>query len=316
MNGSRGRLNLWQEVVVYQRKRPDLFVAVVPVTDPDILPAIADGALQFMPLQRNRSKSIRKGISSAKGSLRVQLGEILADLTQANESLDDPVNVHCHGVASLPGEREVAVAFALSPSEDRNRGLPVELVEKARRAMAHVRAYEGQREFTRVMGTTEPDGDEPRVDSYVISLLGLFPPGLVVSVAAGGDEERAIVEKIVATPDARHPPPRDGVYLANRSGRAPYMKAWVTWHPHAGPPSYGEIRAAAERNLPHAFVSPRATLARPSESDSENPPISRPVLYAGAFDPTDLKWLEAFGDEWSLDRQDDHLASASTGPAI
>ncbi|MEJ8855869.1 hypothetical protein WKW79_14900 [Variovorax robiniae] len=299
VSATRVRLNLWQEVAIYRQKRPDLFIAVVPLTDPDILPAIADGGLEIVPLQKAGPRSARGYSSKNKQSLRTQLCEISAGLVASSATPRDAWMWHCRGVASPPGEREIALVFGLSAFDEGTSTLPPKLLNRASKAMADIRAYELQQEALQLMG--EPVSTGPRVDSQLLSMLDLFPPGLVVNVTGVADAEALIAKKILNTPDARHPPPRDGIYtVAMASGPAQSVLAWVTWKPHLGLPGYSEIRAATERGQPKAFASPRAAAVQHSDLDSEPSPFVQQVQTVGTFDPRDLKWLNAFGEDWKL----------------
>jgi hypothetical protein len=299
------RAGLWQAVAIVQEPSASLLAAVVSVSDPDLPFFIADGDLNVAEIRRGRHAKALLTRLEERRPLIGQLTRLLLARRAFPVGADEGLRIHCHSVALDATRTAVTVVASLAPGDS---AVPTALRNAAIAHVTRHRAEAAQASARRALeqldGSAAPSTDaaplRPAFD--ITPLLDLIPPGFAVRLprSSTASVHRAISKSILTAPDPLHPPPRDGLYRAlivntNASQRL----AVVTWAPHRGLPPYGEVRAAAERRLPRAFLSPRQTGAHPPSL----PPgaCEGAVRDASPFDPADSAWLDAFDDEVVFD---------------
>ncbi|MEK8024545.1 hypothetical protein [Pseudaquabacterium rugosum] len=302
------RAALWQAVAIVQEPSASLLAAVVSLSDPDLPFFIADGDLTVAEVGRGRHANALLTALEAQRPLIGQLTRLLLARRAFPADADEGLRIHCHSVALDATRTAVTVVASLDPGDSavptalRNAAIVHVTRYRAEAAQASARRALEQLDGSAAPCTGAADAAPVRPAFDITPLLDLIPPGFVVRLPKSSTASgiRTISKAILAAPDPLHPPPRDGLYRAlivntNASQRL----AVVTWAPHRGLPPYGEVRAAAERRLPRAFLSPRQTGAPPPSL----PPgaCESAVSDASPFDPADPAWLDAFDDEVVFD---------------
>lgn len=302
------RVGLWQAVAIVQEPSASLLAAVVSLSDPDLPFFIADGELTVAGVGRGRHARALLVTLEAQRPLIGQLTRLLLARRAFPVGADDGLRIHCHSVALDATRTAVTVVASLVPGDSavptalRNAAIVHVTRHRAEAAQASARQVLEQLDGSAALSADAADAAPLRPALDITPLLDLIPPGFAVRLpnSSTASVHRTISKAILAAPDPLHPPPRDGLYRAlivntNASQRL----AVVTWAPHRGLPSYGEVRAAAERRLPRAFLSPRQTGAHPPSL----PPgaCESAVRDASPFDPAAPAWLEAFDDEVVFD---------------
>lgn len=309
------RLALWQPIRVEQVGAPDCFAIDVAADDSDVGPFIAAGHVDVGRAHGHPKANKIARVSELIGgsSLDWLLGDALRAMGAFKaQPGQDPLRVFCRQVVVLPGGQRLGLLCSLTPAPDGQQPLPADSMAAVQQAVALHQAAEAERAIQAVRRqATEPPA--PRLD--LTPLVAEFPPGLLVKVSSDDPDvvERAAQRAIQLTPDERNPPPREGWYLATVANRNPKRAtAFITWLPHRGLPAYPEVRAAAERRLPRAFLKPRLSGAQP-------PDIIGGMLGAGAgdlvttpFDPSDLSGLDEDDFSFGLDSPRD-VAQAAKG---
>ncbi|URI09411.1 hypothetical protein MW290_28005 [Aquincola tertiaricarbonis] len=302
------RASIWQAVTVVQEFSANLLVAVVPASDPDLPFFIADGDLTVAAARHGRDGKAALAMLAAQRPLLGQLTCLLLARRAFPVGTDEGLRVHCHSVAVDAARRTVSVVASLVPGDS---AVPKALRDAAIVCVTRERAAEAQAAarwaVDEIHGSASPGpgaagAAHQRRALDITPLLELMPPGFSVRLnkSSVASADRAITKAILAAPDPVHPPPRDGQYRALIvDAGAGQRLAVVTWLPHRGDPSYGEVRAAAERRVPRAFVSPRQTgVYPPLRPAGSHDGI---VHDASPFDPADPAWLGAFDQEAVLD---------------
>lgn len=302
------RAGLWQAVAIVQEPSTSLLAAVVSLSDPDLPFFIADGDLNVAEIRRGRHAKALLTRLEERRPLIGQLTRLLLARRAFPVGADEGLRIHCHSVALDATRTAVTVVASLAPGDSavptalRNAAIAHVTRHRAEAAQASARRALEQLDGLAAPSTGSADAAPLRPAFDITPLLDLIPPGFAVRLpnSSTASVHRTISKAILAAPDPLHPPPRDGLYHAlivntNASQRL----AVVTWAPHRGLPSYGEVRAAAERRLPRAFLSPRQTGAHPPSL----PPgaCEGAVRDASPFDPADPAWLDAFDDEVVFD---------------
>lgn len=302
------RAGIWQAVAVVQESSANLLAAVVPVSDPDLPFFIADGELTVAAARHGRDGKAALAMLAAQRPLLGQLTRLLLARRAFPVGADEGLRIHCHSVAVDAARRTVSVVASLVPGDSavpkavRDAAIVCVTRERAAEAQAAARWAVDEIDGSASPGPVAADAAHERPALDITPLLELMPPGFVVRLnkSSVASADRAIAKAILAEPDPAHPPPRDGQYQALIvDAGAGQRLAVVTWQPHRGDPSYGEVRAAAERRLPRAFASPRQTGA--------HPPLQLPASHDGIvrdvspFDPADPAWLGAFDNEAAFD---------------
>lgn len=302
------RAGIWQAVAVVQESSADLLVAAVPVSDPDLPFFIADGELTVAAARHGRDGKAALAMLAAQRPLLGQLTGLLLARRAFPVGTDEGLRIHCHSVAVDAARRTVSVVASLVPGDsavpNAVRDAAIVCVTRERAEVAQAAARWAVDEID---GSASPGPgaaavahERPALD--ITPLLELMPPGFAVRLDKSSvtSADRAITRAILSAPDPAHPPPRDGRYRALIvDAGAGQRLAVVTWLPHRGDPSYGEVRAAAERRVPRAFASPRQTGAHPPlELAGSHDGI---VREASPFDPADPAWLGAFDSEAVFD---------------
>lgn len=302
------RAGLWQAVAIVQEPCASLLAAVVSLSDPDLPFFLADGDLTVAEVRRGPHANALLTTLEARRPLIGQLTRLLLGRRAFSVGADEGLRIHCHSVALDATRTAVTVLASLAPGDGavptalRNAAIVHVTRHRAEAAQASARRALEQLDGSAAPSTDAADAAPLRPAFDITPLLELIPPGFAVRLprSSTASVHRTISKAILAAPDPLHPPPRDGLYHAlivntNASQRL----AVVTWAPHRGLPSYGEVRAAAERRMPRAFLSPRQTGAHPPSL----PPgtYDSAVRDASPFDPADPAWLGAFDDEVVFD---------------
>lgn len=244
-----------------------------------------------------------------------------------NAEDDEPIRVHCHAVMAQPGGKELAVCVGFNPPRWDERRMPKALKDAAvvavsmhRSELAGIAAQRGWQEakddlFVESLPADQREtfqraavlGAATRQVEPLLSMVPLLPLcawGMAVPVRSAKPSvvEKAAVAAIKSTPDALHPPPRDGHHHCRVTSLHPKcVMALITWAPHTGLPPYPEVRAAVARRLPSALRKPRLTGATPPVFDTvRSAPSSQPVGLGG-FDTRDPSWMDAFAQVQEYD---------------
>jgi hypothetical protein len=134
-------------------------------------------------------------------------------------------------------------------------------------------------------------------------LLPSLPRAAKFPQPTSGDPEKLARAAIAAIAASGWPPSRDGNntgILSGVAGRS--TQGLVSWVPHAGLPSYHEIRWAVQKRLPAALRKPRIEQMGKPKFDTGTQPVEDSVQVQG-FDPesNDLKDVL---DDLQLDQSD------------
>lgn len=322
------RLALWQPIRVEQVGAPACFAIEVAADDRDVGPFIAAGHVEV-----EKTHAHPKADKIAKASALIGAGSLCWLLGGALRAMgafkahpaEGELRVYCHQAVALPGAQRIGLLCSLMPAPDGAQPLPADSMAAVQQAVAlhqaagakHTleaarrKAAEDQR-----LAQLPPDQRAALEDLHskfpssepwppVLDLTPLvadFPPGLLVKVSSADPDlvERTAQRAVQQAPDERHPPPREGWYQASVATANPKrLTAFITWLPHRGLPPYPEVRAAAERRLPRAFLKPRHSGAEPPVIDGALLGSDAGDLPAVPFDPSDLSGLDE--DDFGFD---------------
>ena len=316
------RMTLWQPIRIELSTSADHFVIEVGADDTDVGLFIADGHFDVPP--PTRPPLTRAAVRVFRELLACGLSAEL-DVAMANlgvfkrEPHAASVRVYCHRAVAVPGAQSIGLLCSLTPMPADRQALPAQVLAEITQAAARHRADLAahaidaalrKEQDARMLAQMSPDraaefkditdkfpsGSLPPSFDFKPFVASL-PPGLVVKLPSDDPDvvERAAQRAVVQNPDERNPPPREGWYQAVVAGTNPKQRrALITWVPHRGLPPYPEVRAAAQRRLPRAFVSTkRSDITPPEIADRLNVAQSDDVTSL-PFDPSRLDWL---GDE-------------------
>jgi predicted RNA binding protein YcfA (HicA-like mRNA interferase family) len=315
------RLALWQPIRVEQVGAPACFAIDVAADDRDVGPFIASGHVEVEKTHAHpkADKIAKASALIGAGSLCwLQGGALRAMGAFKAHPAEGELRVYCHQAVALPGAQRIGLLCSLTPAPDGAQPLPADSMAAVQQAVAlhqaagakHTleaarrKAAEDQR-----LAQLPPDqraaledlhskfpSSEPWPPVLDLSpLVADFPPGLLVKVSSADPDvvERTAQRAVQQTPDERNPPPREGRYQASVATANPKrLTALITWLPHRGLPPYPEVRAAAERRLPRAFLKPRHSGAEPPEIDGALLGSDAGDVPAVPFDPSDLSGLD------------------------
>lgn len=315
------RLALWQPIRVEQVGAPACFAIDVAADDRDVGPFIASGHVDV-----GKSYAHPKADKIAKASALVGAGSLCWLLGGALRAMgafkahpaEGELRVYCHQAVALPGAQRIGLLCSLTPAPDGAQPLPADSMAAVQQAVALHQAAEAKHALEAVrrkaaedqrLAQLPPDQRAALEDLHskfpssepwppVLDLTPLvadFPPGLLVKVSSADPDvvERTAQRAVQQAPDERHPPPREGWYQAAVATANPKrLTALITWLPHRGLPPYPEVRAAAERRLPRAFLKPRHSGAEPPDIDGALLGSGAGDVSAVPFDPSDLSGLD------------------------
>ena len=260
-------------------------------------------------------------------------GHLSLSLLDLGEFKRDPhaasIRVFCHRVVAAPGGQRLGLLCSLAPLPADEQPLPADAFATVAQAKAE---YQSAFALHAVNVAMRKEQDAKFMDSVPIEqraefqkgqalridplepsfdltpLATAFPPGLVVRVSSPDPDaiERSAQRAVAQNPDDRNPPPRDGWYEAVVAPLNPKQRrALVSWTSHRGPPAYPEIRAAAARRMPRAFLSPRLSTVNPPEIDDGALGVVPEDLPSVPFDPSNMDWLDdkdfSFGFDFPKD---------------
>lgn len=325
-------LPLWQPIRIEQNVAPQCFAVEVGSNDFDVGMFIAEGYYDVPRPPKHRGT--RTAMRASDGILRKGLwGHLSLSLLDLGEFKRDPqaanIRVYCHRVHAAPGGRRLCLLCSLEPLPPKERPLPADVfaivVEAAARHQSALATYAvdvvmRKAQDEKFMNSVPHDQRavfqktqslqivQPKPVFDITPLATAFPPGLMVKLSSTDpDSTEHLAQRVVAQhPDDKNPPPRDGWYETVFASLNPKQhRALVTWQPHRGLPAYPEIRAAASRRLPRAFLSPPLFAVDPPEIDGELMVAMSKKLTPVPFDPSSVDWLNnedfSFGFDFPRD---------------
>ena len=310
---------------VHQNARPDLFVVVAPLLDPQGAQLIADGFLKVLAARtRDQFPALTLAMQSS-APLMPRICETLYGMGVIPEdSDDDHVSVHSHGVFLLPGNGHLIHLIGLQQAYETSsvmspalRGAVLKVVAEER---SRVASEVAQRAVADEAIEISLDQLEPRRRAEVEEVFDkgrwllrpsisfapdlrplepLFPRALHATSVRGTPAavDAAALRSIRSAPSAAPAPPRDGVYeCMAATADADSVGLVVTWDPHGGLAPYPEIRATLVRRMPGALARPRAHGVHPPDLDHTSAVGVREVNSISGFDTADPTWLAAFSN--------------------
>lgn len=307
---------------------PDVFCIDVPLSDPDVIEFVSMGVLEVTVYGSKVIARLTSRIRSGDGlKLRGQLEQAVwsqAKLKPTSMRIKGGTKVvaYCHGVFLLPDGKNLCVVVGRSKPVEPDAWISSVLKAEADAMLAeHLLKVA---EFDESIRLKKQDNDdfytrhndlkkfeglanaqvamESIYQRPVVTpepLLHLLPRAVTFAVQPSSPQEKVARSAVAAIASSGLLPPRDGVYsgiLTGPQGRN--AQVIVTWEPHLGPPSYPEVRWAAQRRLPSAFASPRSEVpGRPefehqvqSTGDSAQVELGSPGAwdFAEAFDGMEI----------------------------
>lgn len=282
-------------------------------------------------MHRGMRKAMRTYFLLHRG-LDAELSFALLDIGAfAQDHKAESVRVYCHRAVTNPDGQRLGLLCSLSPPLPGEQRLPVDCLAGVSQVAAQHHAALAAHAFdatmrkekdARLLAQMSPDKaaefKEDITDKFPISplppafdlkpFLASFPPGLVVKLSSTDPDavERSAQRAAAQNPDDRNPPPRDGWYETVVASLNPKQwRALVTWTPHRDRPAYPEIRAAAARRLPRAFLSPRLSSVNPPDIHGGVLGVVRDDITPVPIDPSSLDWLDdehfSFGFDFPKD---------------
>jgi hypothetical protein len=294
--GLHRKLGFWQEPTFKLLWRPDLVALTASATDPDLLPALADGFVVIEQMPRGRAGRVYlRGLG-----LHRPMYAAMCDAWQrlqrrgSSPSIGDN-RLYLHGAVSVSGVDEVGLMFGpAAPSKDQAIAAmtPTEVtLERLRALMSAQQAAETEATASRMLeeAISKPLEGNLATDALVkvrgalkikratgksvdkrlpplSPLLKELPWALAVRIQTPDSKaiSRATERALRSSPHDLPPPPVDGTFLVIVAGSSRgTTTAFVTWKPHRGLPPYAEVRAAVEQTTPSAFARPRRQGAHP-----------------------------------------------------
>jgi len=307
---------------------PDVFCIDVPLSDPDVIEFVSTGVLEVTVYGTKVIARLTARIRSGDGlKLRGQLEQAVwsqAKLKPTSVRIKGSTKVvaYCHGVFLLPDRKNLCVVVGRSKPVAPSAWISSVLKAEADAMLAAHRLKVA--EFDESIRLKKQDNDDfytrhndlkkfeglanaqVAMESFyqrpVVTaepLLQLLPHAVTFGVQSSSPPEKVARSAVAAIAGSGCLPSRDGTYsgiLTGAQGRN--AQVIVTWEPHLGPPSYPEIRWAAQRRLPSAFASPRSEVpGRPefehqvqSSGDSAQVELGSPGAwdFAEAFDGMEI----------------------------
>jgi hypothetical protein len=310
---------LWQPIRIEQTEAAACFAIEVGADDINLGLFIADGHCDVSKcaMHRGMRKAMRV-YALLRSGLEAELSLALLDMGAfAHVPKDGSVRVYCHRAVIHPDGQKLGLLCSLSPLLADEQHLPADRLAAVSQAAAQHRAdmtahaadaAMRKEQDARLLAQMSPDraaefkditdkfSTRPPPPLFDLKpLVASFPPGLVIKLSSTDPDsvERTAQRAVTQNPDDRNPPPRDGWYEIVIASRNPKQRhALVTWTPHRGLPAYPEIRAAAARRLPRAFLSPRLSTVHPPEIDGGALSVVPQDLPSMLFDPSNMDWLD------------------------
>jgi hypothetical protein len=315
------RLALWQPILVEHVGVPECFAIDVATEDIDVGRYIASGYVDVAKTDAlpNGRKVVQLLEALGVSSLRWRLADAIRAMgVFKTQPGNEAFRVFCRQAVVLPGGQRIGLLCSLASAPAILLPLPADSMAAVQQAVALHQAAEAQhamevlrrkaaeaqrlaqlppdqRAALEELHSKFPATEPPPPVLDLRPLVADFPPGLLVTVSSDDPDfvERAAQRAIQQTPDERNPPPREGWYQAAVATANPKrLTALITWLPHRGLPPYPEVRAAAERRLPRAFLKPRQSGAQPPDIDGSVLASGAGDLPAVPFDPSDLSGLD------------------------
>lgn len=264
----------------------DAFFIEVPIGDPDIVEFISTGVREIV-VHGTKVTALALARMIGRETLRGQMEEAVwatAKLKPTGSRIKSGTKVvaHCHSVFLLPDGKNLCVVVGRSKPAATDAWISSVLKAEADAMLsAHLLKVA---EFDESIRLKKQDNDdfytrhndlkkfeglanaqvamESLYQRPVVTaepLLQLLPCAVTFAVQPSSPSEKVVRSAVAAIAGSGWMPSRDGTYsgiLTGPQGRN--AKVIVTWEPHLGPPSYPEVRWAAQRRLPSAFASPRS----------------------------------------------------------
>jgi len=306
---------------------PDVFCIQVPARDPDVIEFISKGTHE-VTVSGTQSTVKMTTFLLGKEFLCGQLfaaAWVPTKLKPIGPRIKSGTNVtaHCHGVFLLPDNNNLCIVVGRSKPVDSSSWISAAVKTKAdalyREHQAKVAEFneniehkKQENEARKQRLQSDPNfgswgGDEmiameehhQRPVVTAEPLLQSLPRAVTFNVQISSAHAKVERMAKAAIAGSGWLPSRDGTYTGIRvSSIGRNAQAIVTCEPHLGPPSYPEVRWAAQRRLPSAFASPRSEVpGRPefehqvqSTGDSAQVELGSPGAwdFAEAFDGMEI----------------------------
>ncbi len=274
---------------------PDVFCIQVSASDPDLVEFIATGTRDVTVLGTKSTAHVTT-LLLGKETLCGQLSDAVWAPTKLKPigphiKSGTTVIAHCHGVFLLPDGKNLCVvvgrakpvvsripAVVETAASDLHRDHQAEVSEFKESIERKKQANEELKQRLKSDANFGAWGDasiamEEHHQRPVVTaepLLQSLPRAVTFAVQASSPPEKIARSAVAAIAGSGWLPSRDGVYsgiLTGPQGRN--AQVIVTWEPHLGPPSYPEVRWAAQRRLPSAFASPRSEVPGRTEFEHQ-----------------------------------------------
>lgn len=312
-SGKPARLESWIEPQFSWAFLPDVFVLDVPLSDPRAVGYIATGICEVLVVANKLSRKVLGRMGA--GSLQHALMDAVTDRRKLRPSggrLQNGarVSVYCLGAFLSPRDERLLLIVGKSKPNKPSPWLDCELkliadaewkqhcadLDTFDKKVRHLREKDeelcrrpGMLATLSMLETNREERAGGRPTLTAECLRASLPLGVAFTVPRGNSaisRNRSAVNAIAASGEA---PSRDGSYaVLVPSGSCAGMQGLVVWTPHNGLPSYPEIRAALEAQLPAAFAIPRNSRLSRREFDSAHTIDSAVGLIRGDGDPAEL----------------------------
>lgn len=305
------RLQSWIPTSFAWSTSADVFGVKVAVSDPDVVEFIATGS-RWVHLHRTRKVALVTALLLGPSSLGGQLEEAAWTVLRHTEDWKKRfamAKVYCHAVFGLPGDRELLVLVGVSPPTRPSGWMPEAACDGARDLLVEHKAKVA--EFDAHIERKKQENDEfyrrtPELEKFrgaaegflameelhqrpVLTaerLLPTLPRAATFPVSTNPRPRTVEQAATTAIAESGWAESRDGTYvglLCVPMGRKTI--GMVTWKPHAGLPSYPEVRWAIQRRLPRALLKPRLIHSvRPVFESAAQPRDETVVVLDGSSD--------------------------------
>lgn len=328
--GKNRRLQSWIPPSFVWTIVPEVFCLEVPISDPDVVEFISIGEQKCIVVGSKKA-ALCISVILGKETLRSQVAEavwVSTRLKPRGQRVNSGMKLvaYCHGVFLLPGEESLCVLVGRSKPIRSDHLIPAALKAKADVLLldhkSEVAEFKTRIECKRQTNAdffgnshdiekfkTLADSSLAMEEVYQApvltadGLLPFLPRAVLFPQTSLEDLDKIARSAIAAVAGSNMPPSRDGIYtgiLPSPAGRK--AQAIVSWVPHAGLPSYPEVRRAVQRRLRTALRSPRIQNLGPPKFDTGVEPVDDSVQLGG-FDPGSTNLGEAL-DDLLLDDRD------------
>lgn len=302
----------WLSPEISWSNTPDTFFVKVSVLDGSVLEFISSGksdcsyALEAIPAVRY----VHRLFAKDNRSLSFHIFNAAWDVNKLKpriliQNACTLLTAYCHGVFRLPGDEFLGIIIGRTPSLNPGRWLSDQM-----KAVADALLKEHRLEFDRISeeerlkeerfntlreSLKAANPDYPTEREYFAfpppiypnltckQILPFLPHAVTFSYAASAKATTLMRYALDAVSESNWPESRDGSYEGALCG-PPGKQGWalISWLPHAGLPSYPEVRQAVQKALPSAMRKPRiATLGKPvmPQSTSDISTIEMGTIY-------------------------------------